>query len=235
MSNGPAKRFWSEVYVIPEGGGHTVHLDTRALRTPAKNALILPTPGLAEAVAAEWRAQTGKVRPDLMPFTRTANSAIDKVRPQHAEVANLIAAYGDSDLLCYRAPGPDALVTRQAEGWNPLLDWALSTFGAALTVQSGVVHVPQDAEALARLSAEPLQMTEFELAAFHDLVSLSGSLVLGLACIHGVFPPEALWKLSRIDEDWQQEQWGVDDEAAELADRKRKSFLDAATFYKLTQ
>jgi chaperone required for assembly of F1-ATPase len=235
VSNGPAKRFWTEVHVVPDAGGHKVHLDTRALRTPAKQPLVLPTQGLAEAIAAEWRAQTGKIRPDTMPFTRTANSAIDKVQAQHDEVANLIADYGDSDLLCYRAPGPETLVRRQAEGWNPLLDWARKVLGAELTVQTGVSHVPQDAEVLEKLSTDLRRMNHFELAAFHDLVSLSGSLVLGLACIRGVQPPESLWKFSRIVEEWQQEQWGVDDEAAELAERKRQAFLDAARFYNLSQ
>ncbi len=233
MSDWAPKRFWKETRADACEGGFTVYLDTRTVRTPAKAPFTLPTLALAEACAAEWDAQEAQIDPAAMPFTRTANSALDKVAVQHDEVAEMIAAYGDSDLTCYRADAPVELVARQAEAWDPLLDWAGEAFGARLKPRTGIMHAPQDAEALARLRAEVSSLDAFRLAAFHDLVSLSGSLVIGLAVAHGHLDAETAWTLSRIDEDWQAEQWGEDEEAAEHAALKRQAFLDAALFFRL--
>jgi chaperone required for assembly of F1-ATPase len=228
-----ARRFWTAASAVPVEGGFTVHLDGRPVRTPLKAPLVLPTAGLAEAVAAEWQAQEGTVKPETMPFTRTANSAIDKVATQQAEVVEMLAAYGDSDLLCYRAEGPPDLVARQAAGWDPLLDWAAKAVGAPLTATAGVIHIEQPEESLEALEAQVSALSPFQLSAFHDLVAISGSLVLALAVTHGRLSAEEAWSLSRIDEDWQIELWGEDEEAAEIAALKREAFLQADRFYGL--
>jgi chaperone required for assembly of F1-ATPase len=163
-----------------------------------------------------------------MPMTRFANSAIDKVTPQFAEVAEMLAAYGETDLLCHRADTPAELVARQAAIWDPALDWAADHLGARLIPTIGVMHRDQDPAALSRLRDLTHAFDAYELAAFHDLVSLSGSLVLGFAVVHGFGTAEAIWNASRLDETWQEEQWGVDDEAAAHAAVKRQAFLDAA-------
>ncbi|WP_417607078.1 ATP12 family chaperone protein [Primorskyibacter flagellatus] len=233
MSFGAAKRFWKEAQVVEADGGYSVALDGRAVKTPAKKALVVPTRALAQAVAAEWDAQEDRVNPLTMPVTRGANAAIDKVAVQFDEVATMLLAYGDADLLCYRADSPDGLVARQAQGWDPLLDWADARFGARLAPRTGVMHAAQDPRALAALEDPVRRMTPFELAAFHDLVSISGSLVLALAVSEAHLKAETAWDLSRIDETWQEEQWGVDDEAARLAARKRGDFLQAKVFLDL--
>ena len=232
MSEWAPKRFYKSATVESAEGGWTVHLDARPLRTPGKSALIVPTLPLAEAVAEEWNAQTGKIDPTVMPLTRTANSAIEKVAPQKAAVADMLAEYGDSDLLCYRADHPDELVQRQQQGWDPMLTWAAETLGARLAPRVGVMHEPQDPGALAALRAEVHKLDSFELAPFHDLVALSGSLVLGLAVSHG-HPAAEIWHLSRIDESWQEEMWGADEEAAEVSEIKRTAFLQAERFLRL--
>lgn len=230
------KRFWkaARAEALPDGG-FTVMLDARRVKTPAKADLILPTRALAEAMAAEWDAQQGQIDPRSMPLTRAANSAIDKVAAQQDEVAALIAAYGGSDHLCYRATGPEMLVKRQAEAWDPLLAWAGEALGAPLKVASGIVHVDQPPGSLAALTARVAALTAFELAALHDLVALSGSLVLGLAVAEGAIEPDRAWALSRIDEDYQAELWGRDEEAAESAELKRTAFLQAHRFWVLTR
>lgn len=233
MSEWKQKRFWTAVAIAPVEAGFAVELDKRRIKTPAKAALILPTQGLAEAVAAEWEAQEDEVKPDRMPFTRTANAAIDKVRIQHGEVADMLAAYGDSDLLCYRADGPEGLIARQAERWDPALDWAAQALNARLLPRSGLMHIPQDGTALKELSTRVHALSDFQMAAFHDLVSLSGSLVLGFAAALDWRAPEEIWTLSRLDEDWQSEQWGKDDEAEALAEIKRSAFLHAKKVYDL--
>ena len=230
MSGWTPRRFWKAAAAVPCAGGFTVHLDGRPIRTPAKAELVVPTAALAEAMAAEWDAQGDQVRPETMPVARSANSAIDKVTPQFPEVVDLLAAYGASDLLCYRATSPETLVRRQHEGWQPLLDWAARDLGAPLEVTAGVIPVPQPEASLRALRARVFAFDPFELTAFHDLVAISGSLVLGLAVAEGRIAVDEAWTLSRIDEDWQSEEWGVDDEAFETAALKRAAMEQASRF-----
>lgn len=233
MSGWKAKRFWKEATAVPADGGWTVRLDNRPVKTPAKALLVVPTESLARAIAAEWDAQQGEVRPETMPFTRAANSAIDKVATQLPEVVEIVAAYGGTDLLCYRATGPEPLIRRQADGWDALLDWAADHLGARLVQTAGVMHIAQDAAALDALTARVGALSPFQLAAFHDLVALSGSLILAFAVTEGRLDPEAAWQLSRIDEAWQIEQWGEDEEAAILTASRHEAFLQAARFFAL--
>ena len=233
MSEWKAKRFWKSADVAETEGGFTVHLDGRAVKTPAKAPLVVPTRAMAQAIATEWDAQDGHIDPNSMPVTRAANAAIDKVTHQHAEVAQMIAGYGDTDLICYRADSPAELVARQAEAWDPLLDWAADTLGARLKPVTGLMHSPQDPKALAALAQRVHQMDAFRLTAFHDLVGLSGSLIIGFAALHDLHKIEALWQVSRIDETWQEELWGVDEEAREQAAKKESEFLAAKSFYDL--
>ncbi|WP_191286606.1 ATP12 family chaperone protein [Aliiroseovarius zhejiangensis] len=231
MSGWVAKRFWKEARPVACDGGYTVQLDGRAIKTPAKTLLRVPTLALAEAIAGEWDAQADTIDPATMPVTRTANSALDKVAHQFTEVADMLAAYGDSDLLCYRATHPQELVARQSGMWDPLLDWAADALGARLRPVSGIMHQPQDGAALALLSERVHGMSEFELAGFHDLVAISGSLVLALAVTVERISVDEAWALSRVDETWQEEQWGIDEEASELAEKKRIDIVNAAWFF----
>lgn len=235
MSDWKPKRFWKTAVAAPCEGGFTVLLDGRTVKTPAKANLTVPTMPMAEAIALEWDAQEDVLDPGTMPVTRGANAAIDKVYAQRAEVVALLAEYGDSDLLCYRAAGPDELIQQQAEGWDPMLEWAAQTLEARLFVGQGVMHVTQNPLALERLTAQLAAFDDFALAAAHDLISLSGSLVLALAVTRRAISPQDAWVLSRIDEHWQIAQWGVDDEAAAAEMIKRAAFLDAARFYELSQ
>ncbi len=233
MSAWKAKRFWANAVGEACDGGYTVRLDTRTVKTPARRPLLLPTLAMAQAIAVEWDAQQGLVNPNKMPLTRAANSAIDKVAEQFDAVAGQLAAYAGTDLLCYRAIGPEPLISRQAQGWGPVLDWAATTFDAPLTATAGVMHIPQPEQSLQNLSDILFAMTPFQLAAAHDLIAISGSLVLALAVAHGHLTPLQAWELSRIDETWQNEEWGIDEDAAQLESLKQAAFFDAARFYTL--
>ncbi len=233
MSSWVPKRFWKEAAVREVEGGFTVTLDGRTVKTPAKSPLVVPSREMAEAIAAEWQAQEEKIDPSTMPVTRAANAAIDKVRVQRAEVAALIAAYGETDLLCYRAEAPDALVLRQAAGWDEWLDWAETDLGARLHVTQGVLPVAQPGAAIETLAQKVAALDEWELAALHDLVGITGSLILGLAVTEGRLEVDQAWTLSRIDEDWQVEQWGEDEEAAEHASLKKEALSAASRFWTL--
>ncbi len=231
MSWGQPKRFWDAVNIEPAEGGFAVLLDARPLRTPAKAALVVPNRDLAELVAQEWEAVESEVDPKIMRFTRSANAAIDKVSTQHGIVAKMLADYGGTDLLCYRATEPAELIARQMEAWDPLLDWADEALGARLVPTQGVLPIEQDAGALEALSARVHGFDAFELTAFHDLVSLSGSLILAFGVTEQRIDPEFAWAASRIDETFQEEQWGEDEDATILAKAKETDFHAAARLY----
>jgi chaperone required for assembly of F1-ATPase len=223
----PQRRFWRRTAIRPEGTGYAVALDARPLTTPAGASLTLPTAALAQAIAAEWDALEGEIRPERLPFTRAANSAIDRVARHREAVVDTIADFGGSDLLCYRAAEPAALAARQAEGWDPWLLWSARALHAPLIAVTGVMHQPQPAPSLAALRAAVAEEDAFGLTALHELVSLSGSLVLGLAVARRALDAAAAWELSRIDETWQAEQWGLDAEAEAAAEARRADFLRA--------
>lgn len=235
MSEWDPKRFWKAATVEELAQGYTVHLDGRPVRSPAKAQVILPTRALAAAIAEEWDAQEDRIVPASMPVTRAANAAIDKVAHQQADVARMLADYGDTDLLCYRAESPAELAARQAEAWDPLLDWAESELSARLETRTGVMPQPQDPETLDRLYREVRMLDFWALTAFHDLVGISGSLIIGFAALRDISPPRTLWQISMIDETWQQERWGSDEDAERVAHRKENDFINAKRFHDLSR
>ncbi len=232
MSGWANKRFWKLTEVAEEAGGWTVRLDGRGVRTPGKSPLILPTEPMAVKVAQEFDAQDDVVDPTTMPWTRSANSAIEKVAPQRREVEAHLIAYAGTDLLSYRAEGPHGLIERQAQGWDPILDWMEERFGVRLGVVAGVMPTEQDPAVLERLAETMPPMSDFALTGFHEMVTLTGSYALGLALAEERIDPDAAWTLSRVDEIWQIEQWGEDEEAAEMAAHKEAALLHATEFFR---
>jgi len=221
------RRFWTAAEAVALEAGWGVALDGRPVHTPARAPLVAPTEAAARACAAEWAAQADPFDPATMPVTRALNVAIDRVAGARDAVIDEIAGFGETDLLCYRAPGPQALAARQAAAWDPWLEWARETLGAPLVCAQGVMFAAQPEASLAALREAVAARDPWRLTALHALVSLSGSLVLGLAVEEGA-DPGAAWAASRVDEDWQAEQWGADAEAAEAAARKAADFADAA-------
>jgi chaperone required for assembly of F1-ATPase len=234
MTEWAAKRFWASVDVVEAENGFNVTLDGRRVLTPQKSVLSLPTHPFAQRLAAEWSAVEGAVDPNAMPITRAANSAIDKVTPQRTEIIDILAAYGESDLLCYHADQPRALVERQQAQWSPWLDWACQRYNAPMVVTSGISPVSQDPQSMLRLREPLKKMTVFQLTGMHDLITISGSLVLALAITDGEISAEDAWPISRLDELWQIEEWGADEEAEELGESKRKDFLRAFEIFSIS-
>ncbi|MFK7941332.1 MAG: ATP12 family chaperone protein [Paracoccaceae bacterium] len=222
------KRFWKQAIVEEGGDGWSVLLDGRPVRTPARNAVTVPVQTIAEEIATEWDAQGEDVDPRSMPMTRMAATCLDRVAPEMAAVAEMIAAYGETDLLCYRADAPAELVERQVTGWNPVLDWASDCYGARLNTGAGVMHIPQPPSAVSALRNAVLTERAWSLTALSELTTISGSLVLGLAVRHGWLGAEKGWSLSRIDEDWNIELWGDDQELAQLTAKRQADFMLAA-------
>lgn len=230
MSDWAPKRFWQKAEVVPECDQFAIALDDRRVNTPSRRQLVVPTHTMAMRIAAEWEAQVEKVDPTTMPWTRSANSAVDKVPDQRAEVETHLIGYADTDLLSYRAEGPDELIMRQATSWGPVLDWVEVKFGVRLATTLGVMPVKQDPSHIKRLAGYMAPMSHFALTGFHDLVTVSGSYVLAVAVAENELDSEAGWALSRIDEEWQIEHWGVDDEATLQSTLKKDAFFHAAEF-----
>ena len=227
------RRVWTETGVEATAEGFAITLDGKPVRTPAGRHLAVPGIGLAQAIAAEWQAQGERVDPASMPLTRSANSALDKVAPAPDAVADMLAAYGDADLICYRADGPEGLIARQTEQWDPWIGWAESHLGARLELRQGVIHQPQPTESLAALAAAVRRYDAFALTGVHDLVTLSGSLVLGLAVAERALSWQEAWSAAHVDETWQEEQWGRDEEAHAAHLNQRHSFGAAACWLDL--
>jgi chaperone required for assembly of F1-ATPase len=221
------KRFYREAAAAPAEGGVAILLDGRPVRTPARRPLVVPTEELAEAIAGEWNGQGDTIDPLAMPLTGLANAAIDRVAPDPAAFAKGLAAYGESDLLCYRADAPQPLVGRQQERWDRLLAWAGRRYEVDFETVCGVIHRPQPPETVESLARAVAARDPFRLAALSPLVTVSGSLVIALALAEGEVGLEEAWAAATLDEAWQAEQWGVDPlGAAALAERRRD--FDAA-------
>ena len=229
------KRFWKDVALAEASGGWTVTLDGRVLKTPARDTLVVQSRELGEAIADEWRACGDEIDPRQMPLTGLANATIDHVAPAPERFAADLAQYAEGDLLCYRAEHPPALVAVQAAAWDPLVDWARQRFDSAFVVTSGIIHVPQPAATVERLGGALAAASPFELAGLSPIVTIGGSLVTALALFERAIDVETAWAAVSLDDRWQIEQWGADDEAvASLANRQR-DFAAAAQFLLLVR
>ena len=221
------KRFYKQATAEPVAGGFGVMLDGRQVRTPRKATLTVPQKALAEAIAAEWNAQVEQIDPTTMPLTRFANSIIDGVIGREAEVRADLLKYAGNDLLCYRAEGPQSLIQRQGQAWDPILAWARSNLGARLVLTEGVMPVTQPANALDGVAQALEDLDAWELPGTHVITTLTGSALLALAHARGSLTADDVWNAAHVDEDWQIEQWGEDAEAAARRAYRRAEF-DAA-------
>lgn len=224
------KRFWKTVTVEPTDAGLGIALDGRPVRTPGRVPLALPTPALAQAVAGEWSAVEDRLDPRAMPLTGLANAAIDRIAPDPAAFAAGLAAYGESDLLCYRAEDPEPLVARQQAAWDPVLAWARQRYDVTFAITAGVMHVIQPPATIARLVEATTARDAFALAGLSPIVTITGSLVLALALAERAFDAETVWDAAHVDEDWQVERWGEDPLATEARLIRSRDYDAAVQF-----
>src|SRR5439155_18459126 len=218
------RRFYAHAGAVEAPDGFAFVLDDKPVRTPSGRALVAPNREIAEAIVAEWDAQQETIDPLTMPLTRLANSIIDAVVDQVEAVTEDIARYFGSDLLFYRAGDPEALVAREAAHWDPIVFWAADTLGAHFILAEGIVHVRQPDSAISTARAA-LPADPWSIAALHVVTTLTGSALLALALLRGVLDQDQVWAAAHVDEDWNIEKWGVDEEvtarrAARLIDFK---------------
>jgi chaperone required for assembly of F1-ATPase len=229
------KRFYDQVTLRDDGGGVALLLDGKPVRTPGKAPFVLPTAPLGEAVAEEWRGQGDRIDPITMPLTRLANSVIDGVSGREAAVIDDILKYAGSDLLCYRAEGPNSLVALQSRHWDPVLAWAKQDLGAPMRLAEGVMHVEQPPSSLDAVRQRFARLDPWALGALHVMTGLAGSALLALATALGRLTPEAAWEAAHVDEDWQIGQWGQDAEAKERRANRARDFAAAARMLALVK
>jgi chaperone required for assembly of F1-ATPase len=206
------KRFYKEAGVTEAEGGFAITLDGKPIRTPSRRQVVIPSRDLADAVAAEWAAQGETIDPMTMPLTRVANSVVEGVVDRVDLVRDDLAKYFESDLLFYRAGYPEGLVAREAAHWDPVLFWAAEALGAHFILSEGVMHVKQPEALQAARAALPGDA--WSVAALHVVTTLTGSALLALALAHGARDAGQVWAAAHVDEDWNIEQWGLDEEAA---------------------
>ncbi len=221
------KRFYKAVSLAEENGLHALRLDGRGAKTPGRNALAVPTRALGEALAAEWDAVGEVIDPANMPLTRLVNAILDGVLPDPSPVARDMLRYAASDLLCYRAEEPEALIAQQEEAFGPVLAYANNRWGADFAVTGGIMPVSQTEETIAAF-AKALPHNGWTLGAMHVVMTLTGSAILALALADGAFTAESVWAAAHVDEDYQAAIWGRDAEAEARRARRKLDFEAAA-------
>ena len=227
------KRFWTKAEVVEAEGGVGIALDGRRVKTPARVDLAVQSRALADAIAVEWNDCGDKIDPRAMPLTGLANAAIDRVAADPVSFAAGIAQYAQGDLTCYRAEGPPPLVELQARQWDPLIDWARRRFDVDFALTTGIIHVEQPAATVQRLAHAVAVLAPFTLAGLSPLVTIGGSLIAALALLEGEVPVAAAWDAVSVDDAWQIEKWGADDEAVAALELRRRDFEAAARFLSL--
>lgn len=228
------KRFWKETAAVAdEGGWWRIELDGHPVRTPARALLLLPGRDLANEVAAEWQGTGETLDPRAMPLTGLGNAAVDHVTPKPADFADSLSRYAASDLLCYRADSPSKLIAAQADAWDPLLHWARRRFDVDFRVTQGIAPVDQPQATLDQLAQAVHALDPYRLAGVSPLVTIGGSLIAGLAAVEGAVGVDEAWSAVSLDERWQLEQWGADEEAERALAAREADFRTGAQFLSL--
>ncbi len=221
------KVFWKSVTVQKDGFDYVIYLDNHLLKTPKKSLIKLPNQKLADLVAKEWIEQINEIDYNIMPVNRLANAAIDKVGNNVDEVITLLGEYAGTDLLCYRVEEPNELIDQQILYWDPYIKWAEEKFGIKLNVTNGIVPIEQPVETMHLLISKMKNMSVLKLTVFHELVTISGSYILGLAAVKNAMPSENIWNAAILDENWQSSAWGEDQEQKKNLDIKKVDFFKA--------
>lgn len=232
------KRFYKEVTSGAANGGaagsgYGVQLDGKPIKTPAGQPLVVASARLAAALAEEWAAQGETITPSTMPLMQLVSTALDRMKPTRVQVTGFLLGFGGSDVLCYRADSPSDLVELQEKHWQPWLDWAADELEAPLDVTAGIVPVAQDADCLAALQRRIEAYDDWVMTALQSLAPCLGSLVLALAVVEGKLAADKAFELSRLDEAFQAERWGIDSEAKARIDGLRQEVLAAARLLEL--
>ena len=229
------KRFYKDVTVGEQDQMFTILLDGKTIKTPEKSLCLMPTREMAQAVAREWDDQLEEINPALMPVTKLANTAIDRLDKRRAELIDELVEYAGSDQLCYRAEHPDELVNLQNQIWDPLLKRMSDIHGIELKLAAGIIFQQQEAEQLSKIRALIEAIESFKLMAFYAMTTVSGSVTIGFNLFEGHITVDQAWQAGHLDENFQTSKWGSDAEAEERRENLKSELENAAKFLKLCQ
>ena len=224
------KRFYENAAVISLAEGFSVELDGREVKTPEKRSNYSPTKAMADVICAEWNAQGDKVIPDSMPIAKMQNTAIDRVDARRDDLIAELVKYAGTDLLCYHSEFPQDLAERQMKVWQPLLDWVAKNHDVTLKVTMGILHVEQEAVQLEKIGEILQSLDSFSLTAFYTITTLCRSVSIALNVFGGNITVDQAWAAAQLDDNYQIEQWGIDDEA-KIRQDNMKAELDAAALF----
>jgi chaperone required for assembly of F1-ATPase len=227
------KRFYEQVNIAPQESGFAIQLDGRPVKTPMKCRLVLPTEHLAQAVQQEWEAQSEKIDPHSMPLTRLANAALDRIEDERAAVIEQILRFCGTDLICYRADAPDSLVEAQAQAWDPILHWLKRDLDIHLPTAVGITPITLDSDVEAKFLKHLEGLGVFTLSGLGAIVSAAGSLCVGLGVLHGHINGEQAYLAASVDDRYQLDRWGADDDAEAQLKGREQDIKAAAVFLSL--
>lgn len=228
-----AKRFWETTSVTMTDDGWVITLDGRAIKTPAGQTVALSSQKLAEKVGEEWKAQEDKINPVTMPYFRYVVTAIDRVTPQRSDIISQLVRFSANDMLCYRDPVQLELAAEQHRRWNPMLEWAASQHGIKLETGAGVMPIKQADDTLKTAEGLLTDKDDFRLAGLYNLISLSGSFIIGVAIEQGRVAAEEGFDLAFLDELWQAQKWGSDTEADDRRKMIKQNMIEASAYLSL--
>jgi len=229
------KRFYENVSVEAVAGGYGIFLDGRMVKTPDKKDAISPTRAMAQAIATEWQAQGDKVDPASMPLGKLLYTALDRVEPRREAVITELLGFAKADMLCYQSDFPADLKQRQKKLWHPLLLWARETHGLEFKVTHSIAHIEQDPSMLDKLHEVLQGVDSFRLTALYNIVGLCSSVCVGLNILGRNITVEQAWAAAQLDEDFQNEQWGADEEARQRVENMKADLDSAAVFLEFCQ
>lgn len=227
------RKFYKKATVVGKQAPYNVALDGRKMKTPLKSVLEIPTKALAKAIAREWNEQGEFIEIAQMHLTKYANIAIDQVGPRKEETIDEITAYASSDLVCYRADTPQGLVERQSLSWDAVLKWAENSHNLNFICVAGIVYASQPVTSLALFHKLLSKRDDHALTVIYNITTLTGSALLALSVVEGGISSDECWSAAHIDEDWNIEQWGTDEDASARREKRRAEFDGLLTFYNL--
>lgn len=221
--------FYKKVAVLEtDTKRYAVTVDGATVRTPQRTRLELPTAALAEAVAAEWAAQEGRIRPSSMPLTILSSTALDVVPESRERIEASTLAFLQTDTVCIRPAHPTELVEHQDEVLGAVVNHFASKYGIHLNVVRGTLSAPQDSTTARYFEQIVRKADPFTLAALDSATATAKSVVIAAALGDGAVDPDAALEAARSEERWQARVWGEVEGGHDMDDSDTLVRLSAA-------
>ncbi|KAF4670528.1 hypothetical protein FOL47_001995 [Perkinsus chesapeaki] len=217
------KRFYDVVKVARTDGdaGWTVLLDGKHLSTPAKRHLVLPSEGLAYAVAEEWDRQDRFVRPHYMPLMALAATTIDLTMEDMEGVVERNLHYLNTDMTCYG----------EYPEWIKYRKYVSEKFNCTIASCKGI-SLPKHSEgADAALRAYLSTLSPWQLTAFDEMTRSAKSVIIALNYYLGNAPLNEACRASVLEELDNRGKWGTVEGDHDVSDRTLKMAMAASKFF----